>query len=295
MGSERARDLGRGASEVDDQFALRIELLEVIVAHFRDREPVAGEDERGLEGRCGVDAEGDRGGVAERERHLAPVAHQAHAGMSLVDRPCLELDRLKEAHRAGGPEPEFFEFTRHVIGRLAMPRAAGVASLQRIVGQERDMRPPALAVRRVSRADTQPRGRHCDHQSSQARSKSHQSAPLGGCACGAGDLCHVRSPMDVGYLVGAGLGLGARAGRGLDLSLPDAETEIDSALGWMISAKTRPFPSLHPERPPNSRVRSRFLSATWLPRSSCVRIWASGCLEHHVPARRHRHCVHLRK
>ena len=154
MGSERAGDVRRSASEVDDQLPLRIEALEVVVADFRDREPVAGEDERGLEGRCGIDAERNHGVLAEPERLLASVAHQREAAMGLVDRQGLELDRLQIAVGAGSPEAELLELPGHVFGRLAMPRAAGLAPLQGIVGQKRNVRPPAPAVRRVGRAPT---------------------------------------------------------------------------------------------------------------------------------------------
>ena len=56
-------------------------------------------------------------------------------------------DRLEESIGPGGLEAGSLELPGHVLGGFAVAGAAGAAALESVIGQNEDVRPPALAVR----------------------------------------------------------------------------------------------------------------------------------------------------
>jgi len=64
----------------------------------------------------------------------------------LDDSAGAELDRLDVAVHAARPESDARELGGDVVSRLSMAFAPGVPTFEPIVGQELDVRPPAVGV-----------------------------------------------------------------------------------------------------------------------------------------------------
>ena len=75
---------------------------------------------------------------------------QREARVAFVDCPGYEVDRLKEPVGARGFEAVAGELAGDILGGFAVAHAAGVATFELVIGQNRDVRPPALAVGHVT-------------------------------------------------------------------------------------------------------------------------------------------------
>ncbi len=67
--------------------------------------------------------------------------------MVLIDRSGDQPDRLEKSLGSGWFEPGPRELLGHVVGRLAVALAAGVAAFELVIGQDQDVRPPSLRRR----------------------------------------------------------------------------------------------------------------------------------------------------
>ena len=85
--------------------------------------------------------------------------------MRLVDFLGPKLHGLEKAERAGRPQARPGEFAGHVLRGFSMARAPRVASLEPVVGEKRDVRPPMRTIRFAGSPGDESRGhdRSGDH------------------------------------------------------------------------------------------------------------------------------------
>ena len=141
--AQRVGHAGGAAEQVDGDLAAEILAGEVVDLQLGDRQAVADERERRLDLRRRIDAHRERGVRSERDRFDLAVAHQRQARLRLDDLPRRELDGLQVARGAGRRQAGRLELLGDVGRRLLVALAAGVAALEVVARQERDVRPPA--------------------------------------------------------------------------------------------------------------------------------------------------------
>jgi hypothetical protein len=169
----------RAARQHDGHSSLEVDALEVVVPRLGHAQPVTGERQRSVDLRRRPHPHADDGGVAEHDGVLLVVQRNREPGSFLDELPRLECDGLQVAVSATRLEPTRFQVGGDVLGRLAMTRASRVPSLQRIVREKLDVRPPALRRLRglrhrgAGKRNEHGRDRHRTQQNSRT-SATHQ-------------------------------------------------------------------------------------------------------------------------
>ncbi len=144
MGLQRPRERPRRRRDVHDDRAFERQAGKVVNLPLGNVQTVADEDQRGLDGRSGIDAHADVRVLAQRQRLGLAAFHEGEARFRFDDRPRLEGDRLDVAAvRAGRLEAVLLELRGDVVGGALVPGAAGVAAFHAVVGERFDVRPPA--------------------------------------------------------------------------------------------------------------------------------------------------------
>ena len=93
---------------------------------------------------AGAHAHADDGRVAEHDGLFLAAPDDGEPRLFLDELSRLECDWLEVPLRTAGLEACRPVTLRHVLRCRAMPRAASIPALERIVGEEPDVRPPAL-------------------------------------------------------------------------------------------------------------------------------------------------------
>ena len=136
----------RGAGNNHCNLSLELKAIEVVVAFFRDVQPVTDEHQRrfdlGRQLQAGIEVRL----LSEGERHRLPVTHQREAGILLADFPHHELNGLIEALAARRLHPERLELLHDILLSAAKSRAAGFTAFELIIGEKLHVFPPGLAV-----------------------------------------------------------------------------------------------------------------------------------------------------
>src|SRR5580693_5316287 len=98
----------------------------------------------GLDRRGWIDSQADDRIGTQGQRLGACVLDQGEARAAFIDLPGDQVHWLKIAVGTSRLETGACELSGNVFGRPPVARAAGVAAFEFIIGQDRDVRPPAL-------------------------------------------------------------------------------------------------------------------------------------------------------
>lgn len=147
VGREGAGEVSGRTSKVDGNLTIQVQAGKLVEVFFGDLKAVADKDERRRNGSRGVSQAGTDVGVVDGGEvfGLASI-HESDRRLGFVDVILADADGLIETFRASGLKTGLLELLDGVGLCFAETFAAGVASFERIIGKEFDVRPPGVAV-----------------------------------------------------------------------------------------------------------------------------------------------------